>query len=36
MREIAKHHSTLADTHRALGELYNEEADRLDEDFDLE
>lgn len=36
MREIAKHHKEIASHHNALIELYLEEADRLDEDFDVE
>jgi hypothetical protein len=36
MREVAEHHREIASHHSALMDLYYEEADRLEEDFDEE
>ncbi len=36
MRLIAANHKTILDAHAALVELYTEEAERLEEDFDVE
>ncbi len=36
IRQIAAHHRTLAETHNALVDLYEEEAARLEVDFGLE